>query len=178
MGHTADVILAVALWNLCNIVDLLWVPPRVYGWRKLHQPPADERLKSKPEEALQSLVVTTCGQLWVGFVGCTLCGDATGCSPLAWRLTEPMFTSGHSKGRCFDLYFALIVVWIHTPRARINCFSLPLSQCVWNFCNKVNCLKSAILFDLFVAFSRLCRLVYSMFHVLSTRDSFANIQNM
>ena len=71
------------------------------------------------------------------------------------------------------------MVWIHTPRARINCFSLLLSQWVWNFCNRVNRLKSAILFDLlFVAFSRLHRLVYSMFRVFSTRDSFANIEHV
>ena len=48
--------------------------------------------KSKPHEALQSLVETTCGQPWVGFAACTPHEDATRCSPLAWRSTDRMFT--------------------------------------------------------------------------------------
>ena len=47
--------------------------------------------------ALQSLVVTTCSQTWVGFVGCASHEDATQCLPLAWCLTDLMFTPGHSK---------------------------------------------------------------------------------
>ena len=39
-----------------------------------------KRVKCKPREALLSLAVTACGQLWVGLAGCSPPDDATRCS--------------------------------------------------------------------------------------------------
>ena len=51
-------------------------------------------LKSKPHDALQSLVVTASGKPCIRFIGCTARGEATWCLPLAWRLTDLMFGPG------------------------------------------------------------------------------------
>ena len=55
-------------------------------------------VKSKPHEALQSLVTTTRDQPGVGCAGCALHEKATWCLPIAWCSTGRMFMPDHSKG--------------------------------------------------------------------------------
>ena len=54
-------------------------------------------LKPKLHEALQSLVVTTCGQPCLGFAGCSPRDDPTRCSPLAWRSADRKSTPSYPK---------------------------------------------------------------------------------
>ena len=73
--------------NAYNTSTWVWFVPLNWVWMLLC-------LKSKPHNALQSLVVTACGKPCVRFIGCTPRGEATWCLPLAWRLTELMFGPG------------------------------------------------------------------------------------
>ena len=96
----------------------------------------------------------------------------------------------YNRSACLVLIYWLwlcVHIYMNAPKARMNCFSLLLSQWVWNLRHKgkqkhrkqIRIEVSAILFDLSVdLFISLRWLVCSLHcHVLSARDSLANIEH-
>lgn len=56
---------------------------RLFGWPGVNSRSVEPLRLNKPREALQSLVMTTCGLPYDGFAGCKPHDDVTRCSPPA-----------------------------------------------------------------------------------------------
>ena len=107
--------------------------------------PSFSLLCLKSHEALQSLVVTICGQPCIGFVGYIWHDEAAWCFPLTWCLTDRMFTQVNPKGYLFNLTLSCIdknvlcgdgcMLWDSESEDKL---CLPAAVTVsLNLCNKV-----------------------------------------